>query len=550
MKKYLFIALLALCLFAPQKGEAAIYYIDFTNGKDTNDGLGTTTDRAFQSLQQFANNARSAGDTAYVRRDMASTTNMSDITFTSDGDLNNPIVISADYDDLWDGFTTLPQTATPVFGSKTITVSASSTAVHNSWIYFGTDCTENATTSVAFIGQKVNPCEYAYEVASSTAGTASTVLTLYMPYKGPSSGAGVTIRQMGKAPQWGATNGSSDFNFNMSADQNWLFKGIDIRSTDSNGCIASANSFSVLIVDTICQADGASSSFLSGGNLGAYIKKTRIFNINNGNSSGGTFADILLDCNNLASSIGFPGTLARTTHRLYDVNVINCTDTFTTSGVSGTEGRTMFGRNISRNSTITGLSGVAVAKYFFEDDFGIVGLNSQSSNQISSDAIGTTTMATTTNLRSGGGPKNLVIFPPSGTANTGISTKYFPNSYIKLFEYPIYADTSSKTYSMWFNSTSTSNFTVSPLTATATGSTTPELYIECEYYAASSGADRFLKRSNTSDATQFSSVTTWEDISVTCQPTQAGILYLRGWYAKPKETPTNYFYMDTTPTIQ
>jgi hypothetical protein len=75
------------------------------------------------------------------------------------------------------------------------------------------------------------------------------------------------------------------------------------------------------------------------------------------------------------------------------------------------------------------------------------------------------------------------------------------------------------------------------------------LFIECEYYGASSGAERFLKRSTTSAAVAIAGNTTWDDLSLTCDPAQAGILYLRGWYAKPREAASNKFYMDTTPVI-
>ena len=121
---------------------------------------------------------------------------------------------------------------------------------------------------------------------------------------------------------------------------------------------------------------------------------------------------------------------------------------------------------------------------------------------------------------------------------------------MKLFEYPIYANTSSKTYTMYFNSTSTTAWTTDPLTSIATGSSTPELYIECEYYNTTDDADRILEMSTTSGAVDFNGSTAWQALSVTCQPTQAGILFLRGYYAKPKEAVSNFFYMDTTPVIQ
>ena len=248
---------------------------------------------------------------------------------------------------------------------------------------------------------------------------------------------------------------------------------------------------------------------------------------------------MLVDCNNVASSSAFTDTTPRSTHYLRDVEIQNCTNSFIASTLSGTEGRRVYGRNVTRLSTITSLSGASVSNYFFEDDFGSIGLNTQTSNQIGSDSLSTTTESTANNLRTGGGPLNLLVLPPTGTANTGVSTNYFPYSFIKLFEYPIYTDDSSKTYTMYFNSTSTAAWTTDP--------TASEFWIECEYYNETSGADRILKKST--GVVDFNGTTNWVSLAVTCDPTQAGILYLRGFYGKPKETPMNEFYMDVRPEI-
>ena len=114
---------------------------------------------------------------------------------------------------------------------------------------------------------------------------------------------------------------------------------------------------------------------------------------------------------------------------------------------------------------------------------------------------------------------------------------------LKLFEYPIYANTTSKTYSVFFNSTSTANWTTDP--------TASEFWIECEYWAhpVSTGTTtRAVKRST--GVIDFNGSTAWQSLSVACQPTASGILYLRGWYAKPQESGvTNAFYVDVTPEI-
>ena len=127
-----YIPLLILCaVFAmPSDTFAATYFIDFTNGSDANTGLGTTSALAFRTLNQFANNARAAGDVAFIRRGTASTTYVVATTFTTDGTLNSPITVSADYDALWPtDFATSSQTYTPVFGALTMEANTTITGI-------------------------------------------------------------------------------------------------------------------------------------------------------------------------------------------------------------------------------------------------------------------------------------------------------------------------------------------------------------------------------------------------------------------------------------
>mgnify|MGYP001604990112 FL=1 len=532
--KHLFI-LFALVFFFPQSVSATSYYVDFVNGLNTNAGTATTT--AFGSLNQFTENARSAGDIVFVRRGMASTTNIVAMNLTSDGTLNNPIRASADYDNLWNDFATTTQTYTFAFASSTITASAAqSDVVVGNWLYAEGDCAETYNSLTK------NNCPFAYEVSA----VASTSITFYLPYKGDKTGS-VNVRKMPSVPQIGITTTAAQI-LSASTDNYWDFKGFDFRSTNSNCMFVNTSSPAMTVFDVIFQGDGLTVCVTNNPNWGIVYSKVRVFNVSNGFGSGVAslrLYDFLFDCNNAAGSTMISQGGAGGVVELIDGTIKNCATSEMGYGSSMAAGRTYM-RNVKR-ANLNNHSGAANVNIYYEDDFSIVGLNTQSSNQIGSNTTATTTMSTTTNLRSGGGPKNMVVFPPSGVANTGISTFYFPFSYIKLFEYPIYANTTSKTYTMFFNSTSTSNFTVDPLTSTAVGSSTPELYIECEYYNTTTDANRILKRSNTANDVDFNGATTWQDIAVTCQPAQTGILYLRGWYAKPKESSvTNWFYMDTT----
>lgn len=536
-----YIPLLALVFFFPQLAGATNYYVDFSAACGKN-GLATTS--PFCSINNFTDNARSAGDKAFVRRGQATTTGVVAATFTSDGTLNAPIVVSADYDNLWNTFKNTAQTYTLAFGSTTMTASANqSDVVVGDWLYAVGDCTEVATTSASF---GLNPCEFAYEVSA----VASTSITFYLPYKGPQTGAGITLRNMKSAPQIGTVTEANQI-FTLSLDDYWYIKGLDLRSTNASCVMQDSSPRGGALFDMVFQANGAGDCAINTIDNSIPLKKARMFNFANAFGSANVRSllvnDFFADCNNTASSNFIPtGAQPGMQFSFYDGTVANCTNLLL-GGTASAE--TLIFRNVKNNNTYSTLSGVSFTRAYFEDNFGTVGLNSQTSNQISADSVSTTTISDTANLRAGGGPTNLHIRPPSGTSNTGLSTKNFPSSYIKLFEYPIYANTTSKTYTIYFMSTSTTNFASNPFTSTQAGSSTPEMYIECEYYNESSGADRYLKRSNTASAINFTGSTAWQGISVTCQPTQSGILYLRGWYGKPNDGKSDWFFMDTTPVV-
>lgn len=535
MTKYIFIALI---LVFPNFAGATVYYIDFdcVANPNTTCGNGLASTTPFSGIDEFTDVARNAGDIAFVRRGVASTTNITDVVFTSDGDVNNPITITADYDGIWpETFASSTPTATVTFGSKFVALSASSTQLQtpNKWVYFQGDCAET------YNPYALNPCEYAYEVAS----TSPSGLDLYLPYKGTLSGSGINMRIASSAPQWNTDAG--DFQWVMSRDNSWIFKGLWLRSTDT-ACALSPFNSNVLVRDFILTGNGTTDCGIGRPSLiDSIFQKLRITGVVAGIQSGSnemafSLYDALID---LGTGPAISQNLLGGQNIAYMADV----EFRATAAISTIDSTLLYIRNYTganANSGFTSDKGVSI---FNEDRYSSVGLNSSIKGNTDSNN-GTTTLSSSDNLRAGGGPKNLFVYPPTGTGDTGISTRLFPQSYIKLFEYPIYADTSSKTYSMYFMATSSTAFNSAPFTSTQTGSSTPEMYIECEYYNETSGADRFLKRSNTASA--FAADGTWDPISVTCQPTQSGILYLRGWYAKPNDGRSNWFYMDTTPVIQ
>src|SRR3990167_1962823 len=192
------------------------YYIDATNGSAANNGL--TTGTAYLYLDNFTEVARSAGDKAILRRGLANNyDDGTDLLFTSDGTIDNPIIIEADFDNAFSDQVDLSVTATATltFGSKTVTFSSDISGVlaAGDWIYASGDSNK----------------EFAYEVAS----VVTTTVTLFLPYKGDQAGSGKTMYNMKDNPIWNTAAG--DFQWNFDTDFFWKIQGIHIRGTDLNG---------------------------------------------------------------------------------------------------------------------------------------------------------------------------------------------------------------------------------------------------------------------------------------------------------------------------
>lgn len=560
--KYLlftFLILVGLVSFAPS-AEATVYYIDHTDGSgnDTNDGLTPAT--AFQSLDAFAEATRTAGDIAFVRRGTASTTNMTDLTFTSSGTRLSPIIISADYDNIWGDFATSSVTVEAFVGSTTLITSASTTDMFpRGWIYISGDCYEEQATTVA-----VNSCEYAYEIKSASASS----IDLYLPYKGGQSGAGLEVRVMPFSPRWG--DGNDVVQWVASADNFWFVKGIENQGEDTAGidsafAIDTSNGwllydYTILINDSNlnrCIAWGN----ITDSNIETRIKKLRCESIVTGGAGAGSFtlggsgidisASIFLEDSLITQSNSQQGGMFAVQQGVSGLYLFikNTRMVFLSTAVGSTvfDGSASAGRSeiycvncelVNTHNWIAQDNTVPNYKLRVENFSSTTAQNFLFDAGISNDNFPTLN-STTTILRSGGGPTATVVTPSTVMNTTWIYGQEM------LFEYPIYADTSSKTYSVFFlGSTSTDlSFAVNP--------TPKELWIECDYlnfptFATSTSA---VKKS-TGVLDFVGQPSTWQSLSVTCQPTQAGVLYLRGIYAKTKEVLPNVFIFDTTPVIQ
>ena len=521
MKKLL---LIALFLLIPQGVGATAYYVDFTVGIVNGNGLATTT--PFNNLDSFTEVARSAGDIAFVRRNTASTTNVTDLNFTSDGTIANPIIISADNDNLWNDASTTAQTYTVAVATSTFTASATITNVTaGDWFYVTGDCTQTYNSLV------LNQCEYFYEVASIS----GTQLTLYTPYKGDQTGAGNSLVNLGKNPQWNVVSG--DFQWLFSGDYYWEVRNMDIRGTDNVGTLRVTSSNFVNVKDSIINANGVGDRGVQIGTGEMSFKKSRVFNANNAifmdDSAIFTANNSIFDCNGIASASGLVLNTGIRQGRVEISNsfVRNCTTYINNS--ADMYQVTSKNVKISGETTIFDVTASLLHDYFFEDFDGEIGNSkfvSRYINLATDDSFNL--LSTTTVIRSGGGAVSIQNIP---TTNTGF---YSP---LKLFEYPIYTNTVSKQYDVYFMSTSTAAWTADPLAT--------ELWIECEYWAHATNATSTRKIKKSTGVVDFNGSTAWQALSVTCQPTQTGILYLRGWYAKTKETPMNEFFVDGTPVI-
>ena len=109
-----------------------------------------------------------------------------------------------------------------------------------------------------------------------------------------------------------------------------------------------------------------------------------------------------------------------------------------------------------------------------------------------------------------------------------------------LFEIPFYATTDSKKYEVFFRPTATADWTADPTAA--------ELWIELEAWGHAT--NNFRKITKSTGVIDMNGSTTFTALDVTVGPAQAGVAYLRGYYAKTKESgKANTFFWDVVPVV-
>ena len=522
--------------------DAAVFYADLTVNPHTGvtcSTTGTSTSSPFCSIDLFTEAARSAGDIVFVRRGNATTSHSSVVGalgLTSSGSDASPIIISADNDNLWNDFATSSQTYTVTTGSTTLAASATITGVAVSdFIYVQGDCGETFNTS------SVNLCDYYYEVSAVAAET----LTLYQPYAGFNGGSGRSLRILPNNPVRGIAT-CTTCEMTASSDNNWMIIGVDFLSSDTEVLLfTDASNFDIR--HSIFQSSGTTDDAVALNSRVDSISffNTRFFNYENAfnipSAASGLSAMFIrckqcyLDGNLVAASSVVESSETAWFEFENSIFIDNVQAPITLA-----RGSVVFARNITTNTTKTILADGLAAELrgYFEDYLREVGDNRQYRTSISTSYAGNGFLQSTSTVRSGGGSNTIMITP---TTDTGIS--YFNN--IKLFDYPIYTNTTSKIYSIFFkNSTTTAEFLTNP--------TLDELWIEAEFWDfASPGTSTRRTIKSTGVIDFIGSPTTWQSLSVTAQPSTTGILYLKGWYRKTKETGIlNQFLIDSTPVIQ
>lgn len=490
------------------------FFIDSDSGSDANDGL--TTGAAFATFNKFTETSRTAGDIGTARRNTSARyDDAGALDFTSSGTYASPLTLEADFDNNFSDDATSSQTYTPVFGSKTMTAGGTITGiVAGDWVYNTTDSDD--------------PREFSYEVAS----VSGTTLTLFLPWKG-STGSTKTLTIMGTAPVWGATT-SFAFDINLFFDDFWYLQGIEFRSSSTGALFDMEFSLYLVIKDCICKGTSTIELFDCGGTSPVTrILKSRCLEyeavVDSKNGTLLIFENCLFDGNSVAVSV--ESTVPKGT-----VSYISCeAKNHTTADLTGTtteNGTIRNLRNFNLDST-TKFSGVGNSissdmVFFIEDSDGSVSVSGQHSGRSISDTVFIQASNTGT-VRSGGGNISLLITP---SLQLGVTegARYL------VFEYPIFATTSSKTYTVFFKSNATTDWTTSP--------TATEIFLELEAWGSAS--NNFRKKTQSTGTVDFTTDTDFDQsLAVTVAPAQAGVAYLRLYYGKPKETSKdNKFFID------
>lgn len=513
--------------FVVRQPVGTTYYIDADNGSDANDGLSSGSGNAWATWNKYISAARSGGDRAICRRGTTANYGTGTISYTSDGLQYAPIILEADYDDVWGDFAASAQTFTMVSGSKTHTASATITGISvGDWVYNSTDSDD--------------PRMFAYEVAA----VSGTTLTLHLPFKG-TVGATKTLTVMPPNPVFGA-GGSADVTI-LSSDRHWLLQGLHAYGDQTSGQLALNSSvYQIVIRDYIFQGAAASTVsvlFQAGSQAKIYKSRGYAYTAAGVNVNSGSNRVEMFDClwNGTGGGIyglsfSASGGLARCT----DCEFLGHTtaDIRTDIGTIKTE---VYLRNCLLSSATkitveTDTVGEDTVVYS-EDHNQVKGDNRVYGNFSTADADTPFMQTDTGTVRVGGSTTSIKVLPGPNVGDWdggrfGLigNTNASDEGWI-----PINLDTASRTFTVYFKTDDTANWTANP--------TASELFLEMRYFGHVTNKARVPKRST--GTVNFTGVTTWEALSLTVQAAQSGLAYFRVVYGKTKESAkSNEFFVD------
>lgn len=506
------------------------FFIDADAGNNGNDGL--TVGNAWADFHEFTQNARAAGDRAVARRGTVATYDdaSANLTFTSDGDIGDPIVLEADYDDDFGDEVDLSATATAtlVIGSTTVLFTATVAAVLSigDWIYALGD----------------NNRLYAYEVAN----VVTTTVTLFRPYKGGQTGSGVTMFNMQANPKWDDIADNFVL-WNMFGDNFWLFRGVSIAGESGTGQLLLDTSTGISCWDTTIgdsRVTASISIYMNSDGNEFTLNKCRLFNYVEGITTASSDAafvnmvvrDTLFDGDNVANSRGIrlaqwcTGTVIESDFQNHATGDIDCL-----AVGNGSNGALLLMRNCNLTSATPvnahDAAGARTVRILIEDYNNVLGDNRQLTHLSSAEGVPTIQSETGT-TRAGGGDVSIKVTPSDKLG----AVEGYPHGLLTLFERAIDLPAEAKTLTVFFASDNIGEWTVGP--------TASELYVEVEYWGHATNDVRIIERST--GTVDFTTDTDFDQsLAVTMTPAQAGLAIFRVLYGKPKEVAdANIFYVD------
>ncbi|ANS05116.1 hypothetical protein [uncultured Mediterranean phage] len=526
----------------------ATFYADADNGSASYDGTAavnadpSSAAGPWPDLTYFTEDTSeilAAGDKLILRRGMSGhyggTGNTS---FMASGDFNNPIIVEADYDDTWSDFTS-ESGVTLNAASKTVSLPEGTVMgglAAGVWIYNS--------------GDSDDPRKFSYELESVTDGGMGNpdTATLYLPFKG-TAGSSKTITIMPAAPVWGDDSSWSQ-KMQPNLDNYWLIRGLKLHTSNARAVqMTDCTGWQLEDVVFELHTDNDLEGFkCNGGAADVVFRKCRWKSAKYGllattGSGAGSFVARMFDCLvDGSSKANGAGLLLRESS---DFHCVDCEFKNHSEGdiayaqTGGTPYAYYRGRVWLRNCKLSSTTEIDLhhlspnSRIYSEDHDQSVSVTRVFS--MHSSAEGTPAYESVTGyLRTGGSNRSIKVTP-----STNLSTAY-DLSLLRLFELPFYATTDSKTYTVYFRPTATGDWTADP--------TASQLWIELEYRSHSGNKPRVIKKST--GTIDMNGSVSWQSLAVTAEPGQAGVVYLRCYYGKTKESgKANTFYIDPIPEV-